>query len=150
MIAFTVIGTPVTQGSLRAFVIPKTGRAVIANDSSKTKPWRSLISSAAYEARPEDWVTLTGGVWVSLAFSVAKPRSIPKSVLYPAKRGLDIDKAARAVLDALTDAGLWVDDSQVIDLHARKGYVGMSGNMTVPGVRISIGETGKREEETDR
>jgi len=34
----------------------------------------------------------------------------------------DADKLARFVLDACTDAGIWLDDSQVIELTIRKTY----------------------------
>lgn len=34
----------------------------------------------------------------------------------------DLDKLCRAVLDALTDAGIWHDDSQVCSLSAIKVY----------------------------
>lgn len=32
----------------------------------------------------------------------------------------DLDNLAKAVMDALTDMGLWADDSQVVDLRVRK------------------------------
>ena len=35
----------------------------------------------------------------------------------------DVDKLARAALDALTGV-LWADDSQVVSLHAQKEYAG--------------------------
>lgn len=46
----------------------------------------------------------------------------------PKRRGLnqwrqakpDIDNLTKAVMDALTDAGLWEDDSQVVCIHAAK------------------------------
>ena len=47
----------------------------------------------------------------------------------------DVDKLARAVLDALTDAALWKDDSQVAQLVAEKrwydGRLGAGVHVTV-------------------
>ena len=34
----------------------------------------------------------------------------------------DIDKLARAILDALTDARVWPDDGQVVTMHVEKRY----------------------------
>ena len=44
---------------------------------------------------------------------------------WPIKRSTgDVDKLARLVLDAITDAGLWRDDSQCVRLTTSKVYVG--------------------------
>lgn len=38
--------------------------------------------------------------------------------IHPAdKRSQDIDNRAKSLLDALTHAGVWIDDSQIDDLH---------------------------------
>lgn len=34
----------------------------------------------------------------------------------------DVDNLAKAILDAMTAAGVWLDDSQVVELVCRKGY----------------------------
>jgi Holliday junction resolvase RusA-like endonuclease len=46
----------------------------------------------------------------------------------------DLDKLCRAVADAITDAGLWADDAQVVSLVAAKRY------SSPPGVHITITE----------
>lgn len=38
----------------------------------------------------------------------------------PDKRRRDLDNVLKALLDGLTHAGVWADDSQVVDLHIRK------------------------------
>lgn len=42
----------------------------------------------------------------------------------------DVDNLAKSVLDAMTAAGVWLDDSQVVDLTCRKGY-GAADGVTV-------------------
>jgi Holliday junction resolvase RusA-like endonuclease len=47
----------------------------------------------------------------------------------------DIDKLTRNVLDALTDARLYCDDSLVIDVHASKGW---ATSVETAGVLIHV------------
>jgi len=44
----------------------------------------------------------------------------------------DLDKLERAIGDALTDAGVWVDDGQVVNSHTQKWYA------ETPGVHITV------------
>ena len=57
---------------------------------------------------------------IDLRFILPRPKSTPKrKPTPPAIKRPDIDKLARAILDALT--GIWfTDDSTVIDLRATK------------------------------
>lgn len=69
----------------------------------------------------------TGFVVVEIVCHFARPAShlkkngTPKASapLYPRP---DVDNLAKAVLDALTDAGAWGDDSQVVSLGVRKKW----------------------------
>jgi Holliday junction resolvase RusA-like endonuclease len=63
-----------------------------------------------------------------------KPELHPKAPSWPTGPA-DTDKLVRAVLDAITDAGLWHDDSQVVVLVAAKRYT-----CGAPGVRITVEE----------
>lgn len=47
----------------------------------------------------------------------------------------DIDNAVKAVLDALTDAGVWRDDTQVAELITGKHYAAMN---ELPGAEIEV------------
>ena len=71
--------------------------------------------------------TLNGPLTLSCAFSVAVPKSYSKADRKAAYEGgmwprPDCDNYAKALMDAMTAAGLWFDDSQVVSLHSCKRY----------------------------
>lgn len=123
--------TPAPKGSYR-FV---RGHAIPM--SKREKPWRNLVSDNARIAMTrEKFTQFDKYVPVSVRITFFMPR--PKTV----KRHMptvppDIDKLCRAILDALTDAGVWVDDSQVVDLGATKIYasgIHVGAHITVEGL----------------
>ena len=115
-----VWGTPIPQGSMKAFM-PRGGRfPVVTADNKKTKPWRQAIIDACLAS---DFAMAEGPVRLEVAFYLPRPKSAPKSVQQPAKKP-DLDKLVRAVCDALTAAGVWRDDSQVVRLTATKTFAG--------------------------
>ena len=134
MIDFTVFGRAVPQGSKRAFVNPATGRAVMVEQAgARHKDWRALVrDKASLHAPPEP---LEGPIFVSLHFAFERPKkhyhhrkagrvlrtdSPPR---YVNSRGVgDIDKLTRSILDAITDAGILRDDSQVSMLLATRAW----------------------------
>ena len=118
MISFVVAGTPVPQGSMRL------GRGRVFHDSRTLGPWREAI---AWSARAAGEVqVLDGPVRVDLAFTLKPPQKRVRE--HPCVRP-DVDKLARAVLDAL-EGVCYANDSQVVDLHARKRY-GVDEGVTV-------------------
>lgn len=116
-------GPPKTQGSSRAFVT-KGGKAVVTSDNKDLRPWRDTVAGAARDAmsaRP-DWVRTAAPIFLTVTFWLPRPQSAPRTRdILPAK-GLDADKLVRSVCDSLTNAGVWVDDSQVVDLRVLKRY----------------------------
>ena len=130
MISFWVAGLPVPQGSSRAFVI--AGRAHITSDTGhRLQDWRQAIASEARVAFSE---LLDGPVEVFAEFFLPRPASRPKRVFWPDRKP-DIDKLARASLDALTGVG-FRDDAQVVRLVASKRY---TAGLRQPGVQLSVG-----------
>lgn len=56
----------------------------------------------------------------------------------PDKRRRDVDNYSKAVLDALTSAGIWDDDSQVKELTIKLADVVKDGQCTVEVVEIGL------------
>jgi crossover junction endodeoxyribonuclease RusA len=122
ILQFRVVGLPVTQGSKRAVLRGKRAGMIDANDA-KLRPWREAVRAVATDTwgnRPPT----AGPVRVLLLFALNKPASAPKTRrTWPmGARSGDVDKLARAVLDAMTDAGIWRDDAQVVRLEVVKDY----------------------------
>ena len=118
-----VRGIPAPQGSKRAFNVGD--RAVVVDvNPRKLKDWRSAINSVLqdkWEGPP-----LEGAVSVELNFQLLRPPSVSeKKRPYPSVMP-DIDKLARAALDAMTGI-VFRDDAQVVLLMVEKVYVEESG-----------------------
>lgn len=135
MITFTVPGVPSAQGSKR-----HVGRGIMVETNKQLKPWRASI--AALAPRPSE--LLAGPLAVTLTFSWSRPKKHYRTgrnehlLREDAPRWHaqtpDIDKCARAVLDALTGV-VWRDDSQVAQLTLIKLWAEHT-----PGVDIRIGQ----------
>lgn len=128
--SFHVIGTPKPQGSKRAYI--HSGKARLVESAGQPlKDWRTDIQQAAITAHQGD--PLEGPIAVHLTFTLTRPKSHPKTKqTWPITRP-DIDKLARACLDALTHV-CFKDDSQVTELIARKQWG------APPGVTVSVME----------
>lgn len=141
-VELVVYGTPAPQGSKRFVGHAKsTGRAILVESSKKVKPWRDDVKHAAelHMAR-HSCSPIKGAVVASMVFTLAKPKSAPKTrTTYPSRKP-DLSKLIRSTEDALTDAGLWGDDAAVI-FYAETGKVFPNEHpraLDRPGVRITI------------
>lgn len=142
---FRVTGLPIPQGSKR---IGKRGKkAIILDDNDKVlKPWRKSVTDAAELAiYPQQftWQPIVGPVRIAVLFGFARPASHPKGRrTWPTGIGTvgDVDKLARAVMDACTDAKVWRDDALVVELHTVKDWCGYGAArlLTVPGCVVRI------------
>lgn len=127
MLTVFVPGVPAPQGSKRHL-----GRGVLVESSKAVGPWRERVALAAHhEMRGHE--LLAGPVLVRIEFRMPRPKSTPKATPAAVKRP-DLDKLARAVLDAITGTVL-VDDSQVVDLSASKRLAEVGES---PGALISV------------
>jgi Holliday junction resolvase RusA-like endonuclease len=123
---FVVEGKPITQGSMVAVYNRKTGRASVRHTQSlPLMKWRSAIQKAAIEAGA---LPHTTAIACTMVFGMPRPKShyARSGELHPQFQNAipshaDLDKLVRAVLDALTGV-CYVDDRQVVDLHAIRLY----------------------------
>lgn len=117
-VRFTVFGRALPQGSKNAF---KTGNRVVLVEASKgLKPWRSVVALEAKQTMldVQDMALIEGAVSVELLFQFVPGKTVKRKQMTTKP---DVDKLSRAILDSLTGV-VWKDDSQVIELRARKSY----------------------------
>ena len=126
---FRVLGTPVPQGSVKAF-----GSRVVANNEQALGSWRSDVASAAQRAKPADW-DINAAVSLRCEFVFPRPQSHygtgknvtklkPSAPRYHVKTP-DVDKLVRGVADSIGDAVARVllnNDSQIVSIYAAKRY----------------------------
>lgn len=152
-LAFTAYGDPAPQGSksfkgMRASA--KTGKQVpvLVESSKKVDPWRSRVEGAARQAMlGRRGFPLTGPLEMGVIFSLPRPVRMPKErvvggialpMAYP-----DTSKLLRSTEDALTSAGVWVDDAQVVNFRELgKRYAGEPGGLDRPGAVVRVWRIG--------
>lgn len=136
VLTFAVEGvTPVPQGSKSAKLIPAPGtkhgvRAVLYDDNDKLlRPYRKAVAEAARAA----WggrEPLEGPVALVGEFRFVRPKSVRRAHMTVKP---DKDKLERAICDALTEAGVWRGDQQVVVSRTEKVYAEEAG------VHMSVG-----------
>lgn len=120
---------PPTQGDKFA-----VGGRVIEQKDARIKAWRRMIAT---ECRQVGWEPVLGPVSLTLVFHLPRPASHygtgrNAGMIKPGRPDWcatkpDVDKLARAVLDALTKCGAIGDDATVVELKASKWYTGTDG-----------------------
>jgi Holliday junction resolvase RusA-like endonuclease len=139
---FVVWGVPKPKGSLR-----HVGNGRLKEQLEGSAPWREAVKYAGLEAvrgregtgRP--FATLSGPIELDVVFTFAKPKSAPRSRrTWPITRSSgDFDKLLRNVSDALVDAGVIADDSQIVRVVGEKAYPGEHPRRwTGPGARVLV------------
>ena len=130
-----VVGRPAPQGS------KQLGAAGQLRESSPhLGSWRKAIKIAAWKAMAAAGIEADERpIWprgiavaVRIVFYVHDSGPGPHA-LNITEHG-DIDKLTRSVLDALTAAGVWQDDSQVVQLEVFR----MRATVTDPGADIRV------------
>lgn len=127
-------GTPAPQGSKR-----HVGGGRMVEMSKNLKPWREAVKYAALQVR-QGATPIDGPVLIRVVFTIKKAASAPKNRrTWPISRP-DLDKLLRSTLDALKDAGIFTDDSRVVDCsRLAKVFPGEDTEaLDSPGVRIMI------------
>lgn len=130
-LTFIVLGDPATQGSKR-----HVGHGILIEANKDLPAWRdSVVTHAKQAARDEGWECADDAVYVALAFTLIRPKSVsPAKRPYPSVKP-DLDKVTRAVFDALTIARVIHDDALIVGSAQHKRYC--EGNES-PGVRVRV------------
>ena len=126
---FSVLGTPVPQGSVRAYQ-----SRVIANNAEALASWRNDIAVTAQRNKPADW-DIKAPVELKCVFVFPRPlhhfgsgkNSTKLKPLAPKHHVTtpDLDKLLRSCSDAIGDAVARVllhNDSQICSIYATKRY----------------------------
>lgn len=129
-VSFRVTALPVPKGSMKAFIPKGWSRPVLTSTSKGLRDYATIVRVAAQD----HVVTLEqDGMTVRLDFILPRPKSLPKKPRWHTTKP-DLDKLARAVLDALTGLA-WRDDSQVVALTCTKRYAGLT---EAPGLTVRL------------
>jgi Holliday junction resolvase RusA-like endonuclease len=143
-VGFWVAGVPVPQGSKKIGRNPATGRPILIDDNDKLAGWRELVDfTARRAARGKE--TIDGPCSVDLSFELPRPRGHYKADGLTVRPGAptwaavkpDLDKLERAILDSLTTAGVWSEDSRAVVLRSSKRYAGLPHQA---GVSVLVSE----------
>lgn len=141
-LAVRVFGVPTPQGSMTCKAKHVRKANLQPSNEADLKPWRALVARAG---RALPVTGLVGPIGVEVTLTVNRPKSVtrpwPSAKANRRGQGGDIDKLARAVLDGLTESAVFGDDSQVVELTARKCYPdtpGAQDRLERPGAVIRI------------
>jgi Holliday junction resolvase RusA-like endonuclease len=132
-----VWGPAQSQGSKTAFIHPHAKRpngspVVVVTDSNDKalKSWRQELVDAMVRTKPDS--PLNTAVAVSVIVYVPRPMAhyrtgehageLKANAAKVPAAGRDIDKVARAILDAGQIARWWTNDARVTDLRMRRRY----------------------------
>jgi Holliday junction resolvase RusA-like endonuclease len=116
MIQVFVPGIPQPQGSKNAY---QRGGKIILVEANKNLPaWRRLVTEKL-EAANVSCQPLTGAVTLDVMFFMPRPKTVKRELPTVPP---DLDKLIRAINDSATDAGIFDDDSQVVEVVAYKVY----------------------------
>lgn len=133
-IAFRVDGIPKGLPRGRATI---RGRHAGIYDPGTADGWKHAVALGALPYRPNS--PIEGPISVSIEFIMPRPKSKmrkkdPDGKVWCASKP-DVDNLEKAVLDALTNAGWWHDDAQVVRLDSVKVYHSKAGR---PGAAIYV------------
>jgi crossover junction endodeoxyribonuclease RusA len=126
MLTFRVYGVALPKGNMKPFLAKGMKFPIVTESNRNVKSWQQLVAEGASHALqqlPEaDRGLIAVGVRVTIAFFLPRPSVLKRRGVFVAHtKHPDIDKLARAVLDALSNVA-YVDDKQVTELVTGKYY----------------------------
>lgn len=129
-LSFFVEGIPRPQPRPRAVVCK--GRVRMFTPKS-VRGWRDAVYLAAL-ARKKDAGPIAEPVELTVDFFFSRrKRDNETAATSPMISRPDIDNLAKAAMDAMTEAGLWLDDAQIFSLRTSKWFTNGS-----PGAAIEV------------
>ena len=139
VVRIRALGTPIAQGSKKAFVVG--GRARLVESAAGLPAWRSQVEYAALNGLDAAGITgpLDGPLELTVEFRFRMPTSrraaLRRRGVAHRDRAPDLDKLQRAVYDALANAGVLTNDSRIVCVVATKreyveGWVGADITIT--------------------
>jgi Holliday junction resolvase RusA-like endonuclease len=149
LVEFEVLGTPMSQGSKKAFVA--NGRAMMKESSGGHAAWRNAVARAAkdiVDTAIAEWAEMEGGLnfgypldgplGLSVEFRFPMPKSRPKTDRHRGRifktTAPDTSKLIRCIEDGLQAGGLIVDDARFCAIEACKvevvGWIGATITIT--------------------
>lgn len=135
VVTIKVTGRPAPQGSKR-----HVGGGRMIEMSKAVGPWREAVRADTVRA-VNGRAPFEGPVMVQAVVYLPRPQGHhgarglkPSAPEFPAGRP-DLDKLMRSIMDGMKAGGVYRDDSQVVDLKARKAYA--DGPIT-PGATILV------------
>lgn len=133
-ISIMVKGHPIAQPRPRAMI--RGGKVHVYNKDT-SKAWKESIMIGF---RKYSNLEIDSPVRVVIGYYFKRPKSLlrKKDLFdpFPHTKKPDLDNLDKAVLDALTELGVWKDDSLVYSLHSAKYYT--SKDNTNIGALITI------------
>ena len=133
MICFFVAGGPKAMSVGSVFRFKRAGAAHVVQGRRNTD-WATLVGEIGRTYAPAS--PLTGPIVFTALFYLPRPKALArKRNVVPVKRP-DLDNLFHKLTDYFNGV-FWMDDSQIVDLVARKRYVGVDGRS---GVEIRVEE----------
>lgn len=135
LISFVVDGTPVAQPRHRATVRGGYVHHYLPPDHPIHEYKRNIIVKAS----EQNVAIIEGAVRLDVLFSFIHPKSGKNRKAQFKISKPDLDNLEKAVMDGLTDSGIWIDDAQVVEKHSAKIYGETQGTcITIRGIEFPI------------
>lgn len=136
MMSFVVFGKPIAQPRHRA----AARHGHIVHYLPNAHPVHAYKKALIIEAKRHAKGMIEGAVRLEILFSFAFPKAKKGTKEFKISRP-DLDNLEKAVMDAMTDGEIWIDDAQVVDKRSIKiyGSVDATSIVIVP-IKFGVGE----------
>jgi len=132
--SFWVDGIPKATPRIKAF---RKGSFAGVYTPDTANDWKAMVAIAANPYLPD--TPIVGPVICSIIMVFPRPKRLCRKRDYkgmiPMDRKPDRDNCEKAILDMLTNLGMWRDDAQVCGGEVQKWYHAIDGR---PGAQITI------------